>query len=47
MSFFCLLFRLKKDYLIQREIFGRFSRFEKLHKKRHGKIAKLNYCETV
>ena len=32
MSLFYLLFRLKKNYFIQKEIFTRFSRFEKLHK---------------
>ena len=32
MSLFYLLFRLKKNYFIQKEIFARFSRFEKLLK---------------
>ena len=32
MSLFYLLFRLKKNYFIEKEIFARFSRFEKLHK---------------
>ena len=43
----CLLFSLKKNYFIQRETFGKFSRFEKLHKISHGKIAKVNHCEPL
>ena len=31
-TYICLLFRLKKNYFMQREIFARFSRFQKLHK---------------
>lgn len=41
MSLFYLLFRLKKNYFIQRKIFERFSRFEKLHIKKLWQNYKL------